>query len=808
MHSSSHSCSERRSRSSCSRRSPACSARRSSCAIWRSTRTAWAPRRSRPRRRRRRRASPPCSARPRSPCGSRSASTGSRATPGWPSMPRPPCCWSRRSRSAWSSPATSSTRARGVDQLLFGSLLAVGNDELIATATVLALAAAPRRHACAAPGSPVDSRRPRVAPWACPSRIADWVLVALIAVAVVARARRDRSAFGRRDPRDPRRDRSPVRHSVRRPRDRRRGDRARRGLRRACSSPTSSTSRPARRSRPSAASSSRCGAFGLEPSRVEQPRRGRELEAAAARHRARAAATRPALGDLEVDFAAAAGEIVAVLGPNGGGKTTLFRALLGELPDAGARSRPTAHVAYVPQTERARLDYPVSALDVALMGTYSSVPWYRPVGREERDRARSALVRVGLAAQESATVRSALGRSAPAGADRPALAQHASSSCSTSRSAASTRHRPSGCSSVLDELRREGRGCWSPPTTSPRPAASTASSASTAPRSPSARRPRRSSPRRCRPPTAPSSSSSTAASRGRGRRPPRALTAMLDALTDPFSGSIGTHALIAVVLLAITCGPLGVWIRALPPELRRRVDRPRGTAGPGDRVARRHPLVLGAGAGLLVAAAAGRGRRAPARSRRRHRGRRHRSPRCSGSARCWPSPPTFPRALASCSSATRSASPTATWSRSAALAVVVLAALAGLHRPLALAGFDAQSARSLGVGPGPVEGALLGLLALTTLVAIQTLGNLLVVAALDRPRRRGASPRAWPAAGRSRRGIARPRRRDRLVASTPATTSTSRLGAAIALADVRGLLPDAAVHPRVRRAPGTGTLAG
>ena len=41
-----------------------------------------------------------------------------------------------------------------------------------------------------------------------------------------------------------------------------------------------------------------------------------------------------------VEFAVAAGEIAAVLGPNGGGKTTLFRALLGELPyrtgDGGA----------------------------------------------------------------------------------------------------------------------------------------------------------------------------------------------------------------------------------------------------------------------------------------------------------------------------------------------------------------------------------------------------------------------------------------------------------------------------------------
>jgi ABC-type Mn2+/Zn2+ transport system ATPase subunit len=102
-----------------------------------------------------------------------------------------------------------------------------------------------------------------------------------------------------------------------------------------------------------------------------------------------------------IDFRAASGEIIAVLGPNGGGKTTLFRALLGELPERRGEIETRGAIAYVPQTERARLDYPVSALDVALMGTYADVPWYRPVGNQERDRAHAALVRVGLDDQSS-----------------------------------------------------------------------------------------------------------------------------------------------------------------------------------------------------------------------------------------------------------------------------------------------------------------------------------------------------------------------------------------------------------------------
>lgn len=106
-------------------------------------------------------------------------------------------------------------------------------------------------------------------------------------------------------------------------------------------------------------------------------------------------AGRPAIEGL--DFTVPAGTSVAVLGPNGGGKTTLFRALLDELPERSGTVEIAGPVAYVPQTERGRLDFPVSALDVALMGTYGEAPWYRPLGRERRARARWALERVGLA---------------------------------------------------------------------------------------------------------------------------------------------------------------------------------------------------------------------------------------------------------------------------------------------------------------------------------------------------------------------------------------------------------------------------
>jgi ABC-type Mn2+/Zn2+ transport system ATPase subunit len=98
-----------------------------------------------------------------------------------------------------------------------------------------------------------------------------------------------------------------------------------------------------------------------------------------------------------VSFRLKPGERMALLGSNGGGKTTLLRALLGELPALAGNLRVEARCATVPQTERSQLDYPVSGLDVAAMGALSRLPWWRRPGRREREAALEALSRVGLA---------------------------------------------------------------------------------------------------------------------------------------------------------------------------------------------------------------------------------------------------------------------------------------------------------------------------------------------------------------------------------------------------------------------------
>jgi ABC-type Mn2+/Zn2+ transport system ATPase subunit len=109
----------------------------------------------------------------------------------------------------------------------------------------------------------------------------------------------------------------------------------------------------------------------------------------------------PAVRD--VSFELGAGERVALLGPNGGGKTTILRGLLGQLAPLAGALRVGASCGSVPQTERSRLEYPVSALEVAAMGALSRLPWWRRPGRRERETALAALDRVGLAAQAGET---------------------------------------------------------------------------------------------------------------------------------------------------------------------------------------------------------------------------------------------------------------------------------------------------------------------------------------------------------------------------------------------------------------------
>jgi manganese/zinc/iron transport system ATP- binding protein len=101
-----------------------------------------------------------------------------------------------------------------------------------------------------------------------------------------------------------------------------------------------------------------------------------------------------------VDFTIERGDFLGVMGPNGSGKTTLLKAFLGLLtPLSGTIEFPSGEpprFGYVPQRERLDPHFPLSALEVAVMGRYGRLGPMRRAGKDDFEVARSCLARVRM----------------------------------------------------------------------------------------------------------------------------------------------------------------------------------------------------------------------------------------------------------------------------------------------------------------------------------------------------------------------------------------------------------------------------
>ncbi len=106
----------------------------------------------------------------------------------------------------------------------------------------------------------------------------------------------------------------------------------------------------------------------------------------------------------DVNFSISAGAFVAVVGPNGGGKSTLLKLMLGLLTPAGGSIRlmgqpPTRslkRVGYMPQHSLVDLRFPVNVLDVVLMGLVSTARVFGPYSRADRQAGLEALEYVSM----------------------------------------------------------------------------------------------------------------------------------------------------------------------------------------------------------------------------------------------------------------------------------------------------------------------------------------------------------------------------------------------------------------------------
>ncbi len=112
---------------------------------------------------------------------------------------------------------------------------------------------------------------------------------------------------------------------------------------------------------------------------------------------------KPVLWD--VDLTLYEPRLVGVCGPNGAGKSTLIKAILGLAPIASGEitvfgfpvDKVRKRIGYVPQRESVDWDFPISVLDVVLMGVYGRLGWIRRPGRDDKAWARQCLEKVGLA---------------------------------------------------------------------------------------------------------------------------------------------------------------------------------------------------------------------------------------------------------------------------------------------------------------------------------------------------------------------------------------------------------------------------
>jgi ABC-type Mn2+/Zn2+ transport system ATPase subunit len=118
----------------------------------------------------------------------------------------------------------------------------------------------------------------------------------------------------------------------------------------------------------------------------------------------------PALEDITLEIAD--GEFIGVIGPNGSGKTTMLRAILGLMPpwkgslrifDCACqelRCYHRARIGYLPQNRFVDPYFPITVREAVLMGRAGVIGLWRRPGRQDREIARHALEDVGMAEHE------------------------------------------------------------------------------------------------------------------------------------------------------------------------------------------------------------------------------------------------------------------------------------------------------------------------------------------------------------------------------------------------------------------------
>jgi ABC-type Mn2+/Zn2+ transport system ATPase subunit len=100
-----------------------------------------------------------------------------------------------------------------------------------------------------------------------------------------------------------------------------------------------------------------------------------------------------------VDFDVQRGDFLGIVGPNGSGKTTLLKAILGLLRPMSGTMGVTAEglrIGYVPQRETVDTLFPLTVLDIVLMGRYARLGAVGRPTSADREAALRAIEHVGI----------------------------------------------------------------------------------------------------------------------------------------------------------------------------------------------------------------------------------------------------------------------------------------------------------------------------------------------------------------------------------------------------------------------------
>ncbi|KEO71733.1 metal ABC transporter ATP-binding protein [Anditalea andensis] len=105
-----------------------------------------------------------------------------------------------------------------------------------------------------------------------------------------------------------------------------------------------------------------------------------------------------------IDFSLPHGVLAGIIGPNGAGKSSLIKAIMGLLDVNSGYVRifdsemnaVRKKISYVPQRESVDWDFPASALDIVMMGTYHKLGLFKRPGKKEKELAIKCLEKVNM----------------------------------------------------------------------------------------------------------------------------------------------------------------------------------------------------------------------------------------------------------------------------------------------------------------------------------------------------------------------------------------------------------------------------